>query len=142
MSKAEGEQGFFNRLIPVEPDVKPSQREFRRVALGQTNVGRLLSVVFTVRDASSPRLRRGGSGRSTTRLEPRCRTIVSEPQAVDDANAKDAPYQSLLKVFLAYRLARAVPTGLWQQSRNGLFRNFGAELRRTWRRRREKGLTR
>jgi uncharacterized protein len=50
VSNAECEQVFFNRPILVAPDEKHSHREPRRAALGQTNAGRLLSVVFTVRD--------------------------------------------------------------------------------------------
>jgi len=46
---AECEQVFFNRPIRVAPDAKHSRQEPRRAALGQTNGGRLLSVVFTVR---------------------------------------------------------------------------------------------
>ena len=49
MSNADCEQVFFNRPIRVAPDEKHSRREPRRAALGQTNAGRLLSVVFTVR---------------------------------------------------------------------------------------------
>jgi len=49
VSNAECEQVFFNRPIRVAPDEKHSEQELRRAALGQTNGGRLLSVVFTVR---------------------------------------------------------------------------------------------
>jgi len=49
VSKAECEQVFFNRPIRVAPDETHSQREPRRAALGRTNAGRLLSVVFTIR---------------------------------------------------------------------------------------------
>ena len=49
VSNAECEQVFFNRPLRVAPDEKHSPQEPRRTALGQTNAGRLLSVVFTVR---------------------------------------------------------------------------------------------
>ena len=49
VSKAECEQVFFNRPLRVAPDQKHFQQEPRWAALGQTNAGRLLSVVFTVR---------------------------------------------------------------------------------------------
>jgi len=49
VSRAECEQVFFNRPIRVAPDEKHSGQEPRRAALGRTNRGRLLSVVFTVR---------------------------------------------------------------------------------------------
>jgi len=51
VSKAECEQVFFNRPIRVAPDEKHSEQEPRRAVLGQTNAGRLLSVVFTIRGA-------------------------------------------------------------------------------------------
>ena len=50
VSNAECEQLFFNRPILVASDEKHSHREPRRAALGQTNAGRRLSVVFTIRD--------------------------------------------------------------------------------------------
>ncbi len=49
VSQAECERVFFNRPIRVAPDEKHSRQEPRRAALGRTNAGRLLSVVFTVR---------------------------------------------------------------------------------------------
>jgi len=49
VSRAECEQLFFNRPIRVAPDEMHSRHEPRRAALGQTNAGRLLAVVFTVR---------------------------------------------------------------------------------------------
>ena len=49
VSNAECEQVFFNRPIRVAPDEKHSQWEPRLAALGQTNAGRLLTLVFTVR---------------------------------------------------------------------------------------------
>ncbi len=50
VSRGECEQVFFNRPIQVAPDLKHSDREKRYAALGQTSSGRLLTVVFTIRD--------------------------------------------------------------------------------------------
>jgi len=50
VSRAEAEQVFFNRPILVVADQPHSQMETRFAALGQTNEGRRLLVVFTVRD--------------------------------------------------------------------------------------------
>ena len=49
VSQAECEQIFFNQPLLVADDVKHSQHEPRLFALGQTNAGRLLFVVFTIR---------------------------------------------------------------------------------------------
>ena len=51
VSRAEAEQVFFNRPILVVADTKHSQREARLAALGQTNEGRRLMIVFTIRGA-------------------------------------------------------------------------------------------
>ena len=45
----ECEQIFFNRSILVVPDLKHSKRETRYYVLGQTDTGRQLFLVFTVR---------------------------------------------------------------------------------------------
>ena len=50
VSRAEAEQVFFNRPILVVVDSKHSQQEPRFAALGHTNEGRRLMVVFTVRE--------------------------------------------------------------------------------------------
>lgn len=50
VSNGEAEQVFFNRPILVAADDKHSQREPRYAALGQTNQGRRLAIVFTVRE--------------------------------------------------------------------------------------------
>ncbi|HEX7476495.1 MAG TPA: BrnT family toxin [Polyangiales bacterium] len=50
VSRAEAEQVFFNRPILVAVDGKHSQQELRYAALGQTNEGRRLMLVFTVRE--------------------------------------------------------------------------------------------
>jgi uncharacterized protein len=49
VSQAECEQPFFNRPILVAFDDSHSAKERRYAALGQTNAGRLLSIVFTIR---------------------------------------------------------------------------------------------
>ena len=48
--RAEAEQVFFNRPVLVAPDHVHSQKEPRYAALGRTDDGRLLLVVFTVRE--------------------------------------------------------------------------------------------
>ena len=50
VSRAEAEQIFFNRPILVVADAKHSQRETRFAALGQTNEGRRLVLIFTIRE--------------------------------------------------------------------------------------------
>ena len=50
VSAAECEQIFFNRPLITGADEKHSQREARFYALGQTDTGRFLFVVFTVRN--------------------------------------------------------------------------------------------
>ncbi len=49
VTPSECEQIFFHRPLVVEEDVKHSQREGRYYALGQTDAGRFLFVVFTIR---------------------------------------------------------------------------------------------
>ena len=50
VTQGECEQIFFNRPILIAPDPKHSDRERRYAALGQTTAGRLLTLVFTIRD--------------------------------------------------------------------------------------------
>lgn len=50
VSMSESEQIFFDRPLVIADDVKHSQRESRFYALGRTDAGRRLFVVFTVRD--------------------------------------------------------------------------------------------
>ena len=49
VSGAECEQLFFNRPLIAEPDVEHSEREPRFYVLGQTDGGRRLFIVFTLR---------------------------------------------------------------------------------------------
>jgi uncharacterized DUF497 family protein len=49
VSATECEQIFFNRPLVAGADKQHSQREARFYALGQTDFGRLLFVVFTIR---------------------------------------------------------------------------------------------
>ena len=51
VSAAECEQVFFQRPVLIAPDAKHSQGEPRYAALGRTADGRLLAIVFTIRDA-------------------------------------------------------------------------------------------
>ena len=46
---AECEQVFFNRPLVASPDEEHSEKESRYYVLGQTDAGRQLFVVFTVR---------------------------------------------------------------------------------------------
>ena len=52
VSPAECEQAFFNRPLVAMPDERHSQQEPRYYALGKTDGGRRLFVVFTVRESS------------------------------------------------------------------------------------------
>ena len=65
VSQAECEQPFFNRPILVAADASHSAEERRFAALGQTNAGRRLSIVFTIRG----RLLRVFSARTMSRRE-------------------------------------------------------------------------
>jgi uncharacterized protein len=49
VSRRECEQVFLNQPLVVEEDPKHSQRECRHFALGKTDQGRELFVVFTIR---------------------------------------------------------------------------------------------
>ncbi len=49
VSAVECEQVFFNRPVVAAEDTEHSRQEERMFALGQTDAGRLLFVVFTVR---------------------------------------------------------------------------------------------
>jgi len=46
---SECEQVFFNRPLLVFPDIRHSKRETRYYLLGQTDAGRRLFLVFTIR---------------------------------------------------------------------------------------------
>jgi uncharacterized DUF497 family protein len=50
VSASECEQIFFNRPLITAHDKKHSEEELRFYALGQTDAGRLLFIVFTVRE--------------------------------------------------------------------------------------------
>jgi len=49
VNKSECEQVFFNKPIVIGEDIKHSNREKRWFLLGQTDLKRLLFVVFTLR---------------------------------------------------------------------------------------------
>jgi uncharacterized protein len=65
VAPAESEEVFFNRPLVVGDDREHSASEDRLYALGQTDAGRLLFVVFTIRD----RLIRVISARDMSRKE-------------------------------------------------------------------------
>ena len=65
VSPLESEQVFFNQPLFVEPDGAHSEEENRFYALGQTDLGRPLFVVFTIRK----NLIRVISARDMTRAE-------------------------------------------------------------------------
>lgn len=67
VTDGECEEVFFNQPLLVLPDERHSQAEMRYYALGQTNAGRLLFVVFTVRQS----LLRVISARDMSRKERR-----------------------------------------------------------------------
>jgi len=50
VTPSECEQVFFNQPLVVAKDLGHSKREMRFYALGQTDAGRLLFVVFTIRE--------------------------------------------------------------------------------------------
>ncbi len=56
VTRQETEQVFFNRPLVVDDDVLHSDSEARFYALGRTDAGRLLFVVYTLR-GEPPRLR-------------------------------------------------------------------------------------
>ncbi|HSB79660.1 MAG TPA: BrnT family toxin [Candidatus Methylomirabilis sp.] len=74
VSQVEWEQVFFNRPILVASEEKHSQGKPRYAALGQTNAGRRLAVIFTVCDP----LLRVISGRDMSRRELRVYEEASE----------------------------------------------------------------
>ena len=53
VSQGEAEEIFFNQPLLIDGDEKHSLEERRYLALGITSVGRLLSVVFTLRKQAS-----------------------------------------------------------------------------------------
>jgi uncharacterized DUF497 family protein len=56
VSRAEAEQVFFNRPIVVAADSRHSGDEPRFAALGQTNEGRRLAIIFTIREVTMIRV--------------------------------------------------------------------------------------
>jgi uncharacterized protein len=49
VSAQESEEVFLNKPLIILPDAKHSQYEERLVALGKTNIGRYIALVFTIR---------------------------------------------------------------------------------------------
>lgn len=50
VSNSECEEVFFNLPLMLQPDETHSQNEARYYVLGQTNAGRRLFIVFTIRE--------------------------------------------------------------------------------------------
>jgi hypothetical protein len=84
---------FDPRLLLV-PDPRHSEREPRFHALGETSVGRRLHVTFTLR-AEGTRVR-SISLRLPLRMLERIKA---------EANSRDVPYQSLIKIWLEEKLS-------------------------------------
>ena len=80
VSVAECEQAFFNRPLVAIPDVQHSAKEPRYFVLGQSDSGRKLFLVFTVRGA----LIRVISDRNMSRKERR-RYESHEKKAEEDS---------------------------------------------------------
>lgn len=76
VSQGECEQVFFNRPLLAAPDEAHSEHEPRYAALGQTDPGRRLAVVFTIRGT----LVRVISARDMSRRE---RRIYDQDQTTD-----------------------------------------------------------
>jgi uncharacterized protein len=74
VTQAECEQPFFNRPILVAVDERHSAEERRYAALGQTQAGRRLAIVFTIRGT----LVRVISARNMSRRERRFYEHVEE----------------------------------------------------------------
>jgi uncharacterized protein len=67
LSQAEAEQIFFNEPLLIVEDISHSSHEIRLHGLGQTDVGRLLHISFTLR--SNGKLIRVISARTMHRKE-------------------------------------------------------------------------
>ena len=117
VSMAEAEQVFFNSPLLVLPDAKHSETKLRFHALGKTNEGRQLHISFTLERAiwekhDSTEYLDWKKSRLTVipNLKPSTQTISPRlPQHLLDsiktaANARDVPYQSLIKVWLQEKL--------------------------------------
>lgn len=49
ISPNESEEIFLDENLQVKPDVKHDQQEERFIAIGKTNVGKILFIIFTLR---------------------------------------------------------------------------------------------
>ena len=115
VSNSECEEMFFNQPIIVADDEKHSRTEKRHFALGKTNGGRRLFVVFTIRKDTIRVIyvdwEKAGKA-IFPNLKPTLKTIsLRLPEPMLNrlkilANERDVPYQSLLKIFLKERLDR------------------------------------
>jgi len=82
VSRAECEELFFNEPLVATPDEKHSENEPRYYVLGQTDEGRRLFVVVTIRD----KLIRVISAREMSRREAK----EYERAETEEGNAKDS----------------------------------------------------
>lgn len=80
VTQAEAEQTLLNHPLVVAADIKHSQKEPRFIALGQTDAGRGLMVVFTIRG----RRVRVVSARSMSKAE---RKTYGQVQATSEADS-------------------------------------------------------
>jgi len=110
VTQSQCEQVFANVPLVIAAATKHSTDESRHFALGHTDALRGLALVFTVRgrrilDWSGARLVRFSNLKpSTTTISLRLPSpLLADLKAL--ANKRDVPYQSLLKVFLAERVA-------------------------------------
>lgn len=79
VTPTECEQAFFNRPFVVADDERHSETEKRFFALGRTDAGRRLFLVFTIRDE----LIRVISGRDMSRKERRIYADASQEKEED-----------------------------------------------------------
>jgi|SRR5674476_224479 len=80
VGQAEAEQALLNAPLVVAADVGRSKAEARLLALGRTDVGRLLTIVFTVRGSRI----RVISARAMSKTE---RTAYGQAQAKPEADS-------------------------------------------------------
>ena len=80
VAQAEAEQTLLNRPLVVAADIEHSQQEPRFMALGQTDAGRDLMVVFTIRGKRV----RVISARPMSKAE---RKVYGQAQTASEANS-------------------------------------------------------
>jgi uncharacterized DUF497 family protein len=95
---------FFDPRLLLVPDPRHSEREPRFHALGETSDGRRLHVTFTLR-AEGTRIRVISNLKPTTRSISLRLPLRILDRIKAEANSRDVPYQSLIKVWLAEKLS-------------------------------------